>query len=49
MNRFDTGPKVCVTLRELLENFLYDNLPMFSVVGWTWYGFCRDLDPGWSE
>ena len=33
-----------VILREL-ENFLYDAFLMFSVVGWTWKGFCRDLDP----
>ena len=25
-----------------------DKFPMFSV-GWTWQGFCRDLDPCWSE
>ena len=25
-----------------------DRFPIFSV-GWTWQGFCRDLDPCWFE
>ena len=25
-----------------------DKFPMFSV-GWTWHGFCGDLDPCWFE
>ena len=42
------GSPVMACYQKKHTDILADKFSMFSV-GWTWQGFCRDLDPSWFE